>query len=207
MKKTIISRNLVILTGLFFLGSCKKTDLSESSTSTPEAAKAVVGRPAASMSREEDPEEVLYDDVVTASRIGFMRLRFNPEVTRIVHDMVSEQFDGDDDVLLKDLDIKLREIGIDMAAEMGNSLEENGHGELRDKVTQAINGFEYNNTTKFMQIYIPEFGDYRNETPTLVENHEPEDAEHIEGISENNTPVVIDETYVRNKTAWVFFSK
>ena len=189
MKKAIVACLLASAT----FTACKQN---ESLTTTP-----LTQQHAA---RENDPEEAKYDDMVDIGYIGLRNLRNNEQFLEIVHSLVAQQFDEEDEVLLTTLDSACAANGINLKNEVMTALADAGRDELAtdELVSQAIGGFSYYDETLYLQVYVPFIENVSlTGIPTLAANHE-EGAE-IAGYNPGNEEVLVDEAFAENNLTWV----
>lgn len=134
----------IIVSLLVAIFSCKPENLLENENENPIQVLTV------------DDEDV-YDRCVTAGVYGLLRLSQNSSFRGIVNVKVAEQFDGDDNALLSDINSVCTSNGINMADSFLSSITAHYSGPLllSSYINEAINGFSYFDETEHVQIYIP----------------------------------------------------
>ena len=130
-------------------------------------------KPSLNLISDKADNEAKYDLIIETAGYGLLDLSDRPDFRQMVLKAAGQQFDGDDNVLLKDLSVACRNAGIDLAVEMKTSLQRNGHPELSQYVSEAINGFSYSGTTLYPQVYIPFIaGQDADHAPHIALNHD-----------------------------------
>jgi hypothetical protein len=148
---------------------------------------------------ETEIDEIKYDNLIKTSSYGLLDLSSNETFRRIVLEECKKQFDGDDNVLLKTLNDRLKEVGINLEDNMRNSLITNGQSEYIEFVYEAINGFSYFDKVIYIQVFIPfisEKTNIINTTPTICMNFD--DNPILEGLSKKNDAVNISDIDEKN---------
>jgi hypothetical protein len=129
----------------------------------------------------------------------------NSSFVAVVKDACDLQFDGDDNVLFKQLNDIAAENEINLAAEMEASLTNLDKEDLIPMVDGVINGFDYFDTKIYLQIYIPFIENYNAEhSPWISLNHNDDDvlpSYRVEGGVLNYDD--IDEGFAMENTVWV----
>lgn len=149
--------------------------------------------------------EDIYDQHINAAGFGMLGLANNSSFVALVKNACDLQFDGDDNVLFKDLYDMASENEIDLAAEMETSLTNLGKGDLIPLIDGVIRGFEYYDTKIYLQIYIPFIENYNSQqTPRVVLNHN-DDARLPSYFMQNGrlTSADVDEVFAQNNLVWV----
>ncbi len=135
-----------------------------------------------------------YDNFVATTVIGLMNLAGNSTFRQTVYDMASEQFDGDDNVLLRLLSDELNSEGINLKSSMTSALNTYGVSvivsmqdegaryenlDLNDssaELDELIEGFDYFNEKGFIQIYVPNLATLnKSKKPVIALGLEDED--------------------------------
>jgi hypothetical protein len=149
--------------------------------------------------------EDLYDQHINAAGFGMLGLANNSSFVAVVKDACDLQFDGDDNVLFKQLNDIAAENEINLAAEMEASLTNLDKEDLIPMVDGVINGFDYFDTKIYLQIYIPFIENYNAEhSPWISLNHNDDDvlpSYRVEGGVLNYDD--IDEGFAMENTVWV----
>lgn len=149
--------------------------------------------------------EDIYDQHINAAGFGMLGLANNSSFVALVKNACDLQFDGDDNVLFKDLNDMASENEIDLESEMETSLRNLGKLDLIPLLDGVINGFEYFDTKIYLQIYIPFIENYNAEqTPRVVLNHN-DDARLPSYFMQNGrlTSADVDELFAQNNLVWV----
>lgn len=102
-------------------------------------------------------EEERYDKSVTAAAYGLLQLSKTQEFKDYVNLKVDEQFDGDDNVLIKTISDFYLQQSINIVDDFSSSVNNfyNTPSSLSAYIEGAINGFSYFDETEYVQIYIP----------------------------------------------------
>lgn len=209
MKKVIL-----FLAMLMVWASCQKKDLNPigNSTSNPRIFSSLTAC------------DAQFNQMVNSGALGIINLSRDTAFRSLVYSKIAERFDGDDNVLLKDLVTypnSLTPTGI--ASNMKGSILQyynklrigggvtsySNFGYYSDSsdVVKLVNGFEVCDETHYLQIYVP-FVDSVNLSgnPVIVIGFEENEDCIVPGyILQNDSLTVIDvdETYARNNLVWV----
>jgi hypothetical protein len=160
MKQVIIPMAMLCA----FAAACNKSAVMQSPQGT---------NPTSNLMSDNMDDEVKYDAIIETVGYGLLDLSDNETFRQIVAREAGKQFDGDDNVLLKNLSTACRDAGIDLAAAMNASLQRNGHPELSIYVSEAIDGFAYFGTKLYPQVYIPFITNRDiNQLPAIALNHD-----------------------------------
>lgn len=180
MKKYSFLIGSAILLSLLTFYACQKdaqNDLQQNSTTNT-----AQGMPTAI----DQVVEENYDKMVHTAALGIMELSKNPNFRTLVHNKCSEMFDGDYNVLLKDLKNPAQDMGFNMNESFANSISSNveninsdavtvpyGYYTDGDHINQAINGYDYYEKKSYIQIYVPNFENEETDEPNNVSNEQP----------------------------------
>jgi len=191
MKKSL----LLLIALAVFTVSCKKETLNEN---TPIRTSSIAS------------DEDVYDLMLEVATYGLLEISRDPVFKDIVNAKVAEQFDGDDNALLKDINLSAIDLNINLPLSMQASIvnHASGNGVPHDlaSINQAINGFSYFGENAFVQVYIPfvELVDL-NADPIIVIN--PNDSDILTGYyldnANNLVTVTVDEDYAMQNLVWV----
>lgn len=175
-------------------------------------------------SYNDEVEEANYDKYVNTVAHGIIGLSRNPTFRNLVYQKALEQFDGDDNVLLRTLSSQLVQSGTNMTQAFQNSINiYNGHlidasnplltrfhqlGTFTDatNISKSILGFDYFDEVGFVQIYLPliENTDL-TKNPIIALNLE--EGADIIGFSPQTdgsyTVIKVDEAIATNYPVWV----
>lgn len=203
---------LFVLTTGFILFSCNK----ESSTPQVNTAEA------RSLQESEALQDANSDKMVNTAALGLLNLSKNAAFRELVHNKCNEQFDGDYNVLLKDVVTPAAQIGIDLKHSFLQSIQVNAssieaspsklpYGYFTDEtnIGKSVEGYDYFENKFFLQIYVPNFeeGNVENRQPVIVvfpdDNQTCTPGAYV--LDENGIfqPRVIDETFVKDNLIWV----
>lgn len=182
----------LLLAGTLF-AACKKE-----TNSTPEKL-----RPNLSAVAREDDDELKYKNCIEAASYGLLALRNNPQFRELVNAKAAERFDGESNVLLKDLAESCAAAGIDLAAMMKADLEEQGKSDLASLVDDAVKGFAYFDKAAYLQIYIPDIDEtLASDVPYIVMHKDGlEEAPAI--VPESAETNILNGTTGKGKRLWV----
>lgn len=170
-----------------------------------------------------EEEEENYESMVKTAAVGLLELANDSNLRPIINNLIQEQFDGDDNVLLKNLNTALESNGVNLLNEMENSIDlwktevENlsfnnsmYHNteiyDLEERVSQTINGFGYYMDNKFIQIFIPFIDKVDlNSNPVIALGME--DQEYTDGYqldtNGNLSGMIVGERFARENLVWV----
>lgn len=195
MKKIILAISAIAL----FTVACNKAKTTTDVTSNKLTSKKV-------RTVQTAQDEIKYDIMITTVAYGLLDISSNDVFKNILKTEIAKQFDGDDNVLLKTLNSKCIEAGLNLETSMTNSLIAHGKRELTSNVHDAINGFAYFDTKIYLQVYIPfvEGKDLLGSQAPICMNFEDEPV--LEGIKLTNGVVNIadvTEDDARLNTTWV----
>jgi hypothetical protein len=180
MKKLILFSSLIV--GLLVL-SCQKKEMKDKLTVKNKSSDPLKSH----RTRETDPEEIHFNAMIETAGYGLLSLTSNPNFRTIVFQEVQKQFDGDDDVLFKDLNTELGRQGINLEQEMENSLIAAKRSDLLPNVNEVINGFDYFGSKVYLQIFIPFIDKInKNDVPKIGLNYD--DDEIMDGLEINDDP-------------------
>ncbi len=154
-------------------GSCKKDSAPPTAASTPTKNAGNANGGMTAKNPETDPEEILYNSTLDAVAWGLLDLRNNATFRTVLNAEIAKQFDGDDNVLLLNLDSALQSHNINLAQALTSSLNAHGKQNLVQFVQGAIHGFNYSGGKAYTQVFIP-FMDRVNLTsdPVICPNYE-----------------------------------
>lgn len=100
--------------------------------------------------------------------IVFAELTKNPAVVNLVHELVAEKFDGDDNVLIKTLIERATEKGIDLKKMFSDILDKK---EIKISVDELLISFnDLNHKNIYPHIYIPNFEKFNNQIDLIELN-------------------------------------
>ncbi len=150
--------------------------------------------------------EKRFDDIITTISYGIIDLVADQNFRNLVSTEVAKQFDGDDNVLIKQLDLLMSQKGINLKNLIRASLNKYNKSELIPLVDQAVDGFRYFNDTLYSQIYIPfiESKNITSTTPTISLNYNDDPV--LVGIKKVGNTLVstnINESYAKNNNIYV----
>ena len=181
---------------LVFYGSCKKqNEAIESKTITSTNSNAKID------------DEAIYDAMLRTAAIGLLYYQNDVAFRATVNAGVAKQFDGDDNVLMRELGAAYA----NMPTNFQTSINLHGTGlncytDL-PHIGEAINGFEYFDDSAYIQIYIPnaDIVDL-NSTPIICIN--TDDDEVLPGYYIDASGVLqvideVDEEYAETHLVWV----
>lgn len=124
-------------------------------------------------------EEAKFDALLKTATYGLLELSKNPSFREMVHNEVAKRFDGDDNVLLKTINEKSMNIGINCLTAFKNSIDLYNDGTVKGdigSIKEAIDGFMYGGKMAYFQIYIPYFETVNlNQDPIITMNANDED--------------------------------
>ncbi|MEZ5046073.1 MAG: hypothetical protein R2831_03685 [Chitinophagaceae bacterium] len=200
MKKYLSLTTIIIVSIVTFFSSCNKKNSSEDIASL-----SVLPYGNARITQT-DPNEILYDNMITTVVYGIVNLTDNAEFKAVLNSEINKKFDGDDNVLLKTLSEECELQGINLEQLMTNSLLLNNKQELVQYLHDAINGFQYFEDTLYTQVFIPfrDDKDIINTISPVCMNFEDEDV--MEALKKANTSILsveIGEADAQNNTTWV----
>jgi hypothetical protein len=175
--------------------------------------------PAFDLATYQDQE---YDGVVNSLALGIVELSKNSSFRTLVHNKVNLKFDGDDNVLFKDLftpfsgynssqlnsSINFHKNSITQTALLKNFYSTMPVYTSSVKIDSMINGYSYNGAKLYPQIYIPFYETVNlNQQPTIVVGYDEFDDDNIPGYQIQANGYVklvnVDSTYAKSNLVWV----
>ncbi len=153
--------------------------------------------------------------------VGLLQLANNNSFKTVLNDKIAEQFDGDDNVLLKDLLVACADNSINFsnAIKQGVLNYNNNLPAIEHPYTQYIassddntimgwinNGLSFGGQNYFLHVYIPFFDKVELESnPTIVFGlNETETTLGYKRNADNSiSALVVDEDYAQNNLVWV----
>jgi hypothetical protein len=197
MKNQII---LALLGVLLFTG-CKKELPLEKSNITNQ----MVPKSAARLGNNYEND---YDYLIRSTSYGLLKLGLQNSFVTYVNNRCADQFDGDDDILIKDLSsLVYAQYGMNLYNKLDSSLIQYGDDSLESYLVDAINGMNYYNTKIYAQIYIPYLSDNINKTnPVICLNYEDTATSSLQGIYLSGGTlhtVTVDDNYAQTHLVWV----
>lgn len=154
---------------------------------------------------QEDPQEQLFDNTLDAVHWGLVDISDNPQFVSILNAEVSKKFDGDDNVLIKTLDSACSAHGISLADSMTQSLIAHSKSNLVQCIYGAIEGFEYNGTKIYPQVFIPFVSEVNlSANPAICTNYEDDSVMDGSRIVLTGLELVsVNENFANNNLVWV----
>jgi hypothetical protein len=154
----------------------------------PNTKSRVTSQPLASREAALNEDDNLYRSMVKTAAIGLLNLSNDAAFRTRVTEKVNEQFDGETDILLKDLksDVQ-RTLGINLTEQFSRAItekretiqereserdvlyKENAPFTSTEDINRSIDGFECFGETNYLHIYIPFMSEVNtNERPIIV---------------------------------------
>jgi len=191
MKKVTLAFVILLTLQQF---SCKK---SMQQTNTDDMTSIVQNR--------DIDDEQLYDKIIETISYGLLDLSQNSQFIDIVNEEIQKKFDEDDNALLKTINSKCLQVGINLHDEMESTLLAYNKDEYVEYIDEAINGFDYYGEILYPQIYIP-FIENQNldAIPKICLNKE--DDVILPVIQKQNNVIeesTANEYYAQNNLLWV----
>jgi hypothetical protein len=161
-----------------------------------------------------------YETLINTAALGVVELAKNSTFRNTVHSKVAEQFDGDDEVLLKTLDGLVSNLSSNMRqsvlqhkdniAQSPNLINYKNFQAFTtsEKLSEVVTGYTNCDKTRYVQIYIPCYEEVDlNSLPVIVIGYEEPDDCIIPGYqiqSDGSVKVInVDETFACDNLVWV----